>query len=61
MTLDCIYFCQCKTIRLKYKEKHDGLWFKFVQTILEISSKSFDYEQLGAFLRIHIHIHITKY
>ncbi|UJR37717.1 hypothetical protein I4U23_030412 [Adineta vaga] len=52
MALDCVHFCQRTTIKLKNKKEREDLWLKFLQTILEISSKSFDSEQSGAFRRI---------
>lgn len=53
MALDCIHFCQRTTIKLKDKKEREDLWLKFLQKILEISSKSFDHEQAGAFRRIY--------
>ncbi|CAF0975840.1 unnamed protein product [Adineta ricciae] len=53
MALDCVHFCQRTTIKLKNKKEREDLWLKFLQTILEISSKSFDPEQAGAFRRIY--------
>ncbi|CAF1262120.1 unnamed protein product [Rotaria sp. Silwood1] len=53
MALDCIHFCQRTTIKLKDKKEREDLWLKFLQKILEISSKSFDCEHSGAFRRIY--------
>jgi hypothetical protein len=53
MALDCVHFCQRTTIKLKDKKEREDLWLKFLQKILEISSKSFDHEQSGAFRRIY--------
>jgi hypothetical protein len=53
MALDCVHFCQRTTAKLKNKKEREDLWLKFLQRILEISSKSFDYEQSGAFRRIY--------
>ncbi|CAF2533716.1 unnamed protein product [Rotaria sp. Silwood2] len=53
MALDCVHFCQRTTIKLKDKKEREDLWLKFLQKILEISSKSFDCEQSGAFRRIY--------
>jgi hypothetical protein len=53
MALDCVHFCQRTTVKLKDKKEREDLWLKFLQRILEISSKSFDYDQSGAFRRIY--------
>lgn len=53
MSLDCIHFCQRTTIKLKDKKEREDLWLKFLQKILDISSKTFDSEQSGAFRRIY--------
>ena len=53
IALDCVHFCQRTTVKLKNKKEREDLWLKFLQRILEISSKSFDYEQSGAFRRIY--------
>lgn len=53
MSLDCVHFCQRTTIKLKNKKEREDLWLRFLQTILQISSNSFDQEQTGAFRRIY--------
>ena len=53
MALDCVHFCQRTTAKLKNKKEREDLWLKFLQKILEISAKSFDSEQAGAFRRIY--------
>jgi hypothetical protein len=52
--LDCVHFCQRTTIKLKDKHEREQLWLRFLDEILLISSsKSFDYEQIGAIRRIY--------
>ncbi|CAF0949717.1 unnamed protein product [Adineta steineri] len=53
MALDCVHFLQRTTAKLKNKKEREDLWLKFLQRILEISSKSFDKEQSGALHRIY--------
>jgi len=53
MALDCVHFCQRTTIKLKNKKEREELWLKFLRTILEISTNSFDHDQSGAFRRIY--------
>ena len=53
IALDCVHFCQRTTIKLKNKKQREDLWLKFLQTILEISTNSFDHDQSGAFRRIY--------